>query len=79
MLTNGGEQASLLVLRGTGKGWADVVTWINIIGQKKEKELFNWLKLTWPQDTVLRLSCGRVLPREREIREEKQYWTGLEM
>jgi len=49
-----------------------------MIGQGKDKELFNWLKLTWMQDTVLRLSRGRALPRERDIREEKQDWTGLE-
>jgi len=42
-----------------GKELADVVTQIMVIGQGLEKDLFNWMKLTWLQDIVLRLSCGR--------------------
>jgi len=45
---------------------------------KKEKELFNWLKLTWTQDTcpasVLRTYC---MPQTREKGRNKE-WTGLE-
>jgi len=48
----------LLNISGKGKGWADVVAQIMVIGQGMEKDLRNWLELTWPQDIVLRLCCG---------------------
>jgi len=49
-----------------------------MIGQEKEKELFNWLKLTWTQDTcpaaVLQTYC---MPGTRKKGRNKE-WDGLE-